>query len=62
MAREVDCLVADAFLEATIAGNDIGVVIDELRSEARRHHALCNCHSDRCGNALSEWAGRGLDA
>ena len=40
MAREVDRLVADPLHQATVAGDHIGVMIDEIAAEARVVHAL----------------------
>jgi hypothetical protein len=38
MAGEVDRLVADAFLQAAVAGDHIGEMVDQLLAEPRRHH------------------------
>ena len=62
MAGERDRLLRQALHEAAVAGDDIGVVIDELLAEAGRKHALGERHADRVGEPLAERAGGGLDA
>ena len=62
MAGKVDRLVADAFLQAAVAGDHIGVVVDEFGAETGREHALGQRHADGGRNALAERAGGRLDA
>ena len=62
MAGEIDRLLADAFHQAAVAGDDVGVVIDEVVAEARGHRALGDRHADRRRQTLAERAGRRLDA
>ena len=62
MAGERDRLLADAFHQAAVAAEDIGVVIDELVAEARREQPLGERHADRIADALAERARRHLDA
>ncbi len=58
---KVDRLVAHAFHQAAVAGNDEGMVVDEV-AVARRKRALGDRHADRGGEALAERAGGRLDA
>ena len=53
--------VAEALHQAAVAGDDIGIVIDEIVAEARVQQALRQRHADRRGDALPERPGRGLD-
>ncbi len=53
--------VADAFHQAAIAGDHIGVVVDEPVAEAGGEVALGQRHADRVGQPLAERPGRGLD-
>ena len=62
MARERDRLLADAFHEVAIGGDDIGAVIDDVGAEFRRQMALRDRHADRIGEALAERPGGGFDA
>ncbi len=62
MARERDRLVADAFHQAAVAGDDVGVVVDDVVAEPRIQQALGERHADRVGEALAERARRRLDA
>ena len=59
---EADRLVADAFHQIAVGGDDIGVVIDEIIAEARRENALGERHADGGRDALTERARRRLDA
>src|SRR5437667_368980 len=54
-------LVADAFHQVAIAGEDIGVMVDDLIAELRRQHPLGERHADRIADPLAERAGRGFD-
>ena len=62
MTGKIDRLVADAFLQAAISGDHIGIVIDEIVAERARQHTLGQRHADGGRNALAERAGRRLDA
>ena len=62
MAGQVDGLVADAFLQAAVAGDHIGVVVDQFGAITRDKQTLGKRHADGGGNALSERSGRRLDA
>jgi hypothetical protein len=53
--------MADALHEAAVAGDHIGVVIDQLGSEARGQHALGQRHANRIAEPLAQGASRGLD-
>jgi hypothetical protein len=57
-----DRLLADAFHQAAVAGQHIGVVIDEIVAELGVELALGDGHADGVGDALAERAGGGLDA
>ena len=57
-----DRLVADAFHQVAVAGDDIGLVIDQLVAEAGIEDALGQRHADGIGDALAQRAGGGLDA
>ncbi len=61
MAGKVDRFVTDAFLQTAIAGDDIGVMADEVVAVPSRQHSLRQRHPDRCCKALSERPGRRLD-
>ena len=58
---EVDRLVADAFHQAAVAGDDIGVMVHQVVAEAGVHHPLGQRHADRGRDALTQRAGCGLD-
>ncbi len=62
MAGERDRLLADAFHQVAVGGDDIGAVIDDIGAEFRRQMALGHRHADRVGEALPERSGGGLDA
>ena len=59
---KVDRLVADAFLQAAVAGDHVGEMIDEIGAVAGSKHALGQRHADGGRDALSKRAGRRLDA
>ena len=61
MPGQPDRLVADALHQTAVAGDDIGVVIDQIVAEPRIQQALGHRHADRVGEALAERAGGGLD-
>ncbi len=54
-------LVAEAFHQAAVARDHIGIVIDEIVAEAGVHQPLGERHADRGRDALPERAGGGLD-
>ena len=62
MAGKRDSLLADAFHQAAVAADHIGMVVDEIVAELRVHDALGERHADGVGEALAERAGRRLDA
>jgi hypothetical protein len=62
MARQRDRLVADAFHQAAVAGDHVGVVVDHGVAVACGHHALGKRHAHGIGQTLAERAGRRLDA
>ena len=62
MAGERRRLVADALHEAPVAGDDVGVVVDEVGAEALAQDALGDRHADGVAEALAERPGRDLDA
>ena len=62
MAGERDRLLADAFHQAAVAGDDIGVVIDDAVAEPRVEQPLRQRHADGVGEALAERTGGRLDA
>ena len=54
--------MAQSLHEAAVAGDDVGEVIDEVRSIAGLRHPFGERHADRGRKALSERAGGRLDA
>ena len=54
--------LADAFHQAAVAGQNVGVVVDQIVSEGRIHDAFAEREADRIAETLAEWAGRRLDA
>ena len=62
MTGERRGLVADALHEAAVAGDDVRVVVDELRAEAIAQHPLGDRHPDGVAEPLAERPGRRLDA
>ncbi len=64
-ARERGRFVGNAFHEAAVADEHVGVVIDEREIrpiEPRREHLLRERHANRVREPLAERAGRGFDA
>ena len=61
MAGEPDRLMADAFLQAAVAGDHPRPVVDQPVAIDGVQMALGDCHADRGGEALAERAGRRLD-
>ncbi len=62
MSGESDGFLADAFHQVAVGGEHVGVVIDDVAAEFRRHVAFRQRHTDCGGNALTERTGSGLDA
>ena len=62
MPGERDRFLGDAFHEATVAGNDISAMIDEIRAEFRRKVTFGNGHADRISHALAQRTGCCLDS
>ena len=54
-------LMAQAFHQAAIAGDHIGIMINEIVAEAGVQQALRQCHPDRRRDALPQRAGCRLD-
>ena len=57
-----DRLLADAFHQAAVAGDDPSVVVHHLAAEARAQHFLGHGKAHGVGDPLSQRAGGGLDA
>jgi hypothetical protein len=53
---------ADAFHQAAVAGEHVGLVVDQPVAEARCQVALGNRHADGVGDALTQRTGGGFDA
>src|SRR3546814_4581948 len=53
--------LAAALHQAAVAGDRVGVVIDDLGAEARGEHPFGQRHADGVGEALAERPGGGLD-
>ncbi len=62
MSGERERFMADAFHQVAVGTQHIGVMIDDILAEFGGEQPLRQCHADRGGDALSERAGRGLDA
>ena len=62
VASERRRLVADAFHEAAITGDDERVVVDDVGAELATQVPLGECHSDGIGEALAERTGGHLHA
>ena len=61
MAGERGGLVRDAFHEAPVTGDHIGVMVDRLGAELCRQEALGDRHADGVAEALTERSGGDLD-
>jgi hypothetical protein len=59
--RERDHFLADALLQATVADEGVGAVVDHAGAEARVQVGLGDRHAEGVGNALAERTGRHLD-
>ena len=62
MAGHVDGFVRNAFHQAAVASDHIGIMIDQIVPKARVGQALGQRHAHGGGDALAERAGRRLDA
>ena len=62
MPGERRCLVGDALHEAAVTGDDEGVVVLGLGTEAGAQIGFGDRHADRIGEALAERPGGDLDA
>ncbi len=62
VAGEGGGLAADALHHAAVAGQHVGVVVDDVVAEGGGEEALGDGHADGVGDALAERAGRRLDA
>ena len=60
MSRERNRFLAEPLHQASVAGNDIGEVIDEVVAESRVHQTLGERHADRCSDALPQRPRRGF--
>jgi hypothetical protein len=57
-----DHLLADPLLQAAVADERIGAVVDDIGAEARAQVRLGDRHAESIGDALAERAGRHFDA
>ena len=62
MAGHGNGLLGNAFHQAAITGNGVGVVIDKVVAVTRVHHLFSHRHADRGGDALAQRAGGGFHA
>src|SRR5690606_3269456 len=58
---KADRLLADAFYQAAVAGDDPGAVVHDLAAEAGAHRLLGDGEADGIREALAKGAGRRLD-
>ena len=61
-ARKPDGFLADAFHEAAVTGDDVGVVILHLAAETRAQHFFGHGHAHGGRKTLTQRAGRRFDA
>jgi len=61
MARQRNRFVADAFFQVAVAGDDIGLVVDQLAAETGIEMGFGQRHAYGIGDALAQGAGGGLD-
>ncbi len=54
--------MAQTLHQTAVAGEDVGVVIDEIVAEVRVENPLGKRHADRIGEALAQRARRHFDA
>ena len=62
VAGERDHFLADAFLQATVADEGIGEMVDQAGTETCAQKRFGDRHAQRIGDALAERAGRHFDA
>ena len=62
MSGQRNRFVAEALHQAAVAGDHIGIVIDEIVAETRIQQAFGQRHADRRRNALPQRSGGRLDA
>ena len=62
MSGQADCFLADAFHQAAITGEAIGMVVDKIIAKLVCQFALCHRHANRIGNALPQRASCCFDA
>ena len=62
MTGKIDRFMADAFHQAAIAGEHVGMVIDDIVAKFGGQLLLGQRHADRGGNALPQRSGRHFDA
>ena len=60
-AGQRDCLLADAFHQAAVASDDIGVMVHDLCPVLRAQHLFGHGETDGVGDALAQRAGGGLN-
>ena len=61
MAGERYRLVAEALHEATVAGKDVSVMVDQVAAVTRRHQTFAKRHAGRVREPLAERTRRRLD-
>ena len=59
---EADGFVADAFHQAAVPSDDVGIVIYHFLAVTRAQGFFGHREADGVGNALAEWAGGGFNA
>ena len=62
VSGQADGFLADAFHQVAVAGDDIGLVVDQAVAEAGVEDALGQRETHRIGDTLAQRAGGGLDA
>jgi len=62
MASKRNRFLRNAFHQAAVTCDDIGVVVLEVGPEFGREFLFGNRHAHGIGNALTEWTGRGFNA
>ncbi len=62
MTGQRDHFLANALLQAAVAHERVGVVVDQRTTEACGQIGFGHRHAERIGNALTERAGGHLDA
>ena len=61
-ARKSDGLLADPFHQATVPGDDIGVMVLNFFAVGGTQYFFGDGEANRIGNPLSQWASRGFNA